>query len=281
MESQFIRLGTGLRLHLIIAGDDIHPPLVLLHGYPGSNYLWRNLIPRFAEVFRVYAPDLPGHGESDKPLDISYDLNFLVGFLADLFDTLCLDQANLVAHDLGAMAALGFVSRHHERIARLVIMNTAPYADWPKLLSVFIKRARRPAFARLFLSPWVFKWILKSYLVHQPHVVTSEIAAFYRAPWVDTMAGRKSFSHVIAPQPETLVESPENLRKIETPTLILWGKKDRILPVRYGYRLHRDLPNSQLITVPNCGHFLQEEEPELVTTHILSFLKAEGLKVVG
>ena len=167
------------------------------------------------------------------------------------------------------------------RINRFVIMDTAPYADWPKLLAVMVNRARRPLFAHVFLIPFIFKWILKTYLVYQRDAITNEVAALYRTPWTETSIGRKAFRQVIQPTAAELAEPPESLRKIEVPTLILWGQKDRIVPVRFARRLHEDLPKSQLEVIPNCGHFLPEEAPELVVHHILAFLKAKMLRKVG
>jgi pimeloyl-ACP methyl ester carboxylesterase len=274
MEYQQILLESKLHIHTVVAGDVGLPPLILLHGYPSSSNLWRHFIHRLAVRFRVYAPDLPGHGRSDMPLGVSYDLDFWVRFLLDFFNTLNLDRASLVSHDLGGMISLGFVTRYQKRISRLVVMNTAPYVDWPKTLVQMVSRARHPFFRTIFLTPIIFKWILRTYLVYQSQVISAEVAELYRNPWVKRKNGRRAFSRLVMPSAEELVEPPEKLRKIQVPTLILWGAMDRILPVKFAHRLHQDIPNSKLEIVAKCGHFLQEEEPELLVHHILDFLTA-------
>ncbi len=70
MENRYDTLANGLKIHSLVAGNKLSPPLVLLHGYPADAYLWRNCIPNLSKHFQIFAPDLPGHGQSEKPLDV-------------------------------------------------------------------------------------------------------------------------------------------------------------------------------------------------------------------
>ncbi len=103
MQNHFTTLDNGRRIHYLASRRGKKPSLILLHGYLVTAQLWRHIIPPLAERFRIYAPDLPGHGESDKPLDVDYDLDFLVCFLAEFYDALGLERAGLIGHDLGGM----------------------------------------------------------------------------------------------------------------------------------------------------------------------------------
>ena len=275
MESQFVTLQDGLRIHTLVAGAEESPPLVLLHGYPTSSQLWRHCIPPLADHFRVYAPDLPGYGRSDKPLDVDYDLDFFVRFLLEFYDGLGLEKAGLVAHDVGGMVGLGFAARYPERVTRFVVMDTAPYIERPLILRVAIGLARNPFFARWMMTRTGFKWISRLLLVHHPAVITAEVADLYRAPWVESPAARRLFSQVISLPPARLTEPRQNLHHITAPTLILWAEKDLCFPTRIARQLQGDIPNASLVTVPDCGHFLQEEQPELVVEHLLRFLEGE------
>jgi pimeloyl-ACP methyl ester carboxylesterase len=89
----------GLRLHCLEAGEG--DPILLLHGFPTSSHLYRNIIPTLAKTHRVIALDLPGYGLSDKPLDAPYDFDFYTNTLNDLLDALGIERTNLVVHDLG------------------------------------------------------------------------------------------------------------------------------------------------------------------------------------
>ncbi len=276
MKSIYTTLKNGLTIHSLIAGNPDNPPLVLLHGYPVSCYLWRHCIPALSEHFHVYAPDLPGHGDSDKPLDIDYNLDFFVDFLVNYYAAMGLASAALAAHDLGGNAALGFVSRHPERVSRFIIMDTAPYIEWPILAKILVKAVQSPAVARLTLSPPVFSQILKRVVFAQPAVVTKELLDLYRKPWVENPNGYRLYGKIVSPPPEALIELRRNLQNIAVPTLILWAEKDPIFPAFVAKQLHQDIPDSQLEIVPNCGHFLQEEEPGIIVEKMIAFLPRKG-----
>ena len=275
MESQFVTLQDGLRIHTLVAGAEEDPPLVLLHGYPANNQLWRHCIPPLAGHFRVYAPDLPGHGRSGKPLDVDYDLNFYVRSLLGFCDALGLERTDLVVHDLGGTAGLGLVARYPERVTRFVVMNTAPYVEWPFMTRLAVGLVRNPFFARWMMARTGFRWALRVFTVHHPAAITADVADLYRAPWVESPAARRLFSQVMSLPPARLTEPRESLRRITVPTLVLWGEKDRALPARIAHQLQGDIPNAELVIVPDCGHFLQEEQPQLVVEHLLRFLREE------
>ncbi|MCP4691225.1 MAG: alpha/beta hydrolase, partial [Desulfobacterales bacterium] len=243
----------------------------LLHGYPSSCYLWRHCMTSLAERFRVYAPDLPGHGRSDKPLDVDYNLDFFTDFLLDFYDALQLENPGLVVHDLGGTAGLGFTARHPERVKRLVVMDTGPYVEWPFMMRALVWTFQRKSLTNLLLKPSVYKKVMQWGAFYNRDVVGDEMLAFYRDPWVEKPEGREAFRRVIAAPPAEMTEPRENLRKINIPTLILWAENDRLFPVSVARRLQGDIPGAALATVPNCGHFIPEEQPETVVAHLMDF----------
>jgi haloalkane dehalogenase len=270
MESQYFNVN-GMRINALVAGNEQHPGLLLLHGYPTSSQLWRRIIPGLADRFRVIAPDLPGHGRSDKPMDVAYDSELFTGFLCGLADTLSLRRFSLVGHDLGGMAALCFAARFPERLQRLVIMDTAPYADWSLPVRVVIWLARNRLTGRLLLTRPLFRGFMRLG-VAQPRVITSELAEQFRHPRVADEAGRRAFSLTVAAPPEQVTVPRHDLARISMPTLVLWAARDRLFGKRIARRLCGDLPQATMTVVPDCGHFLQEEQPELILHHLQSFL---------
>lgn len=272
MSEQQIPLTSGLSINALIEGDPSHPPLVLIHGWPSSAYLWRHMMPELARHFYVIAPDLPGHGKSDKPSTAEYDLNFLRGFILGVFEAFNLKTANLACHDLGGMAGLSFAVRHPERLEKLIVMDTSPYADWPFLLHLAIFLLKQKNLTPFFLNRFVFRLVLKTGFYNKA-LITSEVLDLFREPWIRSPEGQTAFSQTIAIPPDLMVESEEKLKTIQAPTLILWGTKDWFFPFRTARRLHKDIKNSTLVAVEKAGHFLQEEQPEFICRQMIAFLK--------
>ncbi len=261
----------GMRIHTLVAGDPAAPPLVLLHGYPTSSALWRGCLPALARHRRVYAPDLPGHGASDKPGDVDYDLPFFVRFLEGFADVLGLRRFALAAHDLGGMAALGFAARRGERLTHLVVLDTAPYADWPLACRLLIAAARSRPLAALLLRPAPFRLLLQAG-VHRPGRITREVAEEYRRHWVASEEARRAFSATVAMPPARWALPLAELRSIATPTLVLWAARDLLFGQGIARRLGRDLPSAKLVVIPGAGHFLQEDAPDAVAEAIGAFV---------
>ena len=271
MESRFIRLKNNLTIHTLIAGNPTDPPLVLVHGWPSSCLLWRKMIPALSKKFYILAPDLPGHGQSDKPADIAYDLDFLRGFIRQFYDAMNLEKASLVVHDLGGMAGLSFAVRHKDRLERLVVMNTSPYSDWHYLLSFSIFLLKQSVLTPFFLNKTIFRQVLCTGF-YDTSLVSEEVVNLFITPWINSPEGKKAFSKTIAVPPIHMVESPHSLGTIDTPSLILWGKKDQFFPFKLARRLHQDIPGSRLVGIDGAGHFLQEEKPERINKALMDFL---------
>src|SRR5512135_2036868 len=132
------RSAGGLRLAHIDAGDG--PPVILFHGEPTWSFLWRKVIPPVREAgYRCIAPDLPGFGRSDKPMDIAwYSYDRHVAMMAPLLDELDLRGATAVVHDWGGPIGLRLAVEHPERIARLVILDTGLFTGHQRMTDAWI-----------------------------------------------------------------------------------------------------------------------------------------------
>ncbi|MCP4592402.1 MAG: alpha/beta hydrolase, partial [bacterium] len=170
---------------------------------------------------------------------------------------------------------LGFAARHPQRVSRLVIMDTAPYPEWSLLTRLLIGLLGQPRLSRLLLTRRLFRGLLQLAVAH-PRVITASVAELYRQPWIADDAGRRAFSQTVAMPPERLTLPREHLKRITMPALVLWAQKDRLFSQRVARQLAGDLADATLTVVPDCGHFLQEEQPELIVDHLQSFLKAAG-----
>ncbi len=121
IKSNFVKI-ENLNLHYLSAGSG--DSVLLLHGWPTSSYLWRNIIVRLSKTKQVIALDLPGFGQSSKPLDDSYSFNYYDKIIDSFFKNLGISQTSLVVHDLGGPVGLIWAVRHPEKIISLVLINT-------------------------------------------------------------------------------------------------------------------------------------------------------------
>jgi haloalkane dehalogenase len=135
----------GARMAVVDEGGGDEPPLVLLHGNPTWSYVWRKVIPIMAPERRVIAPDLIGHGRSDKP-DIDYRLTDHIRYIDGLLDALRLDRVVLVLHDWGGSIGLDWARRHRDQVAGLVLTETRlrTYPSWNDVSPSARERFRAP-----------------------------------------------------------------------------------------------------------------------------------------
>ncbi len=272
MKTTLVTLKTDLKIHAIEAGDPQNPSMVLLHGYPASAEVWHDCIPRLSARYHLLAPDLPGHGQSDKPLKVVYDQAFLQHFLEDYLQAAGLEKVHLVCHDLGALAGLGFASQYPERVESLVVMDTGPYPDWPPMAKVLIALMKSRWLTPLLLNQQVFRLLFRHAVFTNPSRATAERIARFRTPWVQDAQSRKAFRRTISASPQALALTPAQLGQIQVPTLILWAEDDRFFPPAMARRLQKDINDAMLRIIPNSGHFLQAEQPEAVVQAIEDFL---------
>lgn len=182
----------GVRMAVVDEGGGDEPPLVLLHGNPTWSYLWRKVIPVMAPERRVIAPDLIGHGRSDKP-DIDYRLTDHIRYIDGLLDALRLDRVVLVLHDWGGSIGLDWARRHRDQVAGLVLTETRlrTYPSWDDVSPAARERFRAlrdPArgWQLTTVEDVFFRDTIPNGI---PGLSESELAA-YRAPYDDPASRR-------------------------------------------------------------------------------------------
>lgn len=247
-------------------------PLVLLHGWPTYSYLWRHQLLALAERFHVIAPDLPGFGDSSKPADVHYSVDFYAGILDSFLNGLGIDPVGIVSHDLGGPIALLWAVRQPERVTRLVITDTMPYPDLPLMVRSMLWFARLPGLGKALVSRRGLRLALQIGTANRG-VVTPELVEAYDRPFSQDPAARKTLLRILVElEPAEMVEIADGLPRIAAPTLILWAEKDPSAPLGIARRLQADIDGAQLRIIPNCGHFLTEDRPQEVNRFMLEFL---------
>jgi pimeloyl-ACP methyl ester carboxylesterase len=261
----------GLNVAYLSAGDG--DAVLLVHGWPTHSYLWRRQLPVLAERFRVYALDLPGFGASDKPSDVQYTLEFYTGILTGFLDAVDVRQVRIVCHDLGGPISLLWAARHPERVAQLVVLDTTPYPDLPIMVRLMLPAARLPGVGNAIVSRSGLRFLLRVGTAGKG-VVTDELVAAYDGPYANEPAARRVLLRILAQlKADELRSVAKGLGQVTAPTLILWAEKDASAPVSIARRMQTDIRGAVLNTIPDCGHFVTEDQPNAVNERLLEFLE--------
>ena len=264
----------GLRLAHRDEGDG--PPVVFFHGEPTWSFLWRKVIPPVRDAgFRCLAPDLPGFGASDKPIDFdwySYDRHCAAA--GALFEELDLRDATVVVHDWGGPIGLRVAVEHADRVARMVITDTGLFSGRQEMTEAWIRF--RDFVERTEDLP--VGMLVRGACKRDPG---DEVIAAYEAPFpnADSKAGARAFPLMLPTSPEMPGAEAgqrvlESLRGDSRPKLFLWADSDPVLPLSTGKRFAAALGSEVDHVIPDASHFLQEDAGEVVGDHIASWLTA-------
>jgi haloalkane dehalogenase len=248
----------GWRLAYRELGDG--PPVVLLHGWPTSSYLWRHVMVPIARANRVVAPDLPGFGASDKPLGIRYSFDLFDRALDLLLAQMGIDQLGLAVHDLGGPVGLHWMLGRPGRVTKLALLNTLVYPEFSEAVKEFIRACATPELREQITSPAGLESILRDGFA-DPTKLTAEVLAAVQEPFRTAQARQALADAGIGLSRRGFVEIARQLPGVRIPVCVVYGARDRILPdvANTMARVQADLPQAHITVLPECGHFLQEE----------------------
>ena len=255
----------GHRVNFTIAGQG--PPVVLIHGVAGRAAQWDQTVELLADSHTVVAPDLLGHGESAKPRG-DYSLGAHASGIRDLLVGLNIERASIVGHSLGGGIAMQFAYQFPERCARLVLVSSGGLGDEVHAL---LRAATLPgselvlpllAHARvLALASLLPRALGRVGLRTRPDL--TEIARGYQS--LSNAEARSAFIHtlrgVIDPTGQRINASDRLYLASKMPTLIVWGGRDRIIPVEHARPAHEGMPGSRLELFADSGHFPHLDRP--------------------
>jgi pimeloyl-ACP methyl ester carboxylesterase len=263
IDGAFIKVG-GVNTHLIRKGKG--KPLILVHGVFSSSCVWRKNIDELSQHFDVIAVDLKGYGYSDKPADGKYSREYIRQFVLDFMEALKVDRAILVGHSWGGGIAVDLALHHPERVEKLILIDSTGYPPKSSLIAWLLKL---PGIGRFLLAASdrkTFENILKEKVFFNPGLVTKEEVEGWMRPYYVRGAAQAALE-----LRNYHFDMAEEIRNISQPTLIIWGREDKTLPVEMTERFRQDIKNSVLQIIPNCGHNPQEEKPEEVNELIKQF----------
>lgn len=269
LKSQMIEV-SGLNLHYLSAGEG--EPVLLLHGWPTSSFLWRRVMPPIAEKNRVIALDLPGFGRSDKSLDATYSFRFFDRVLDDFLAALDIEAVSLAVHDLGGPIGLYWACRNRSRLRRLALLNTLVYPEVSWAVKLFVISVSFPLLRDVMTSPWGLKKALEIGVSDKKRLSDDAIDAI-RAPF-KTREDRRALAKAgCRLSPKGFVTIARRLPDLDCPVRIIYGEGDRILPdvAQTMARVKKDLPQTEVTSFADCGHFLQEERGEEIGRLLAEF----------
>jgi haloalkane dehalogenase len=260
----------GLRLHYLEQGSG--EPVLMLHGWPTSSYLWRGIVPAVGEGNRTIALDMPGFGRSDKPLDASYSFRFFDRVLSGFLDAVGVERLGLAVHDLGGPVGLHWASQHPERVSRMALLNTLVFARPSWAVIAFVASARIPGIRSWLTSPAGIRFAMRLG-VNDKSRLTEEAVRAYQEPFATEDARKVLRKAGTGLHPGGMKEVERWLPSIDVPVRILYGERDRILPdvAKTMSKVAEQVPQTELSTLPDCGHFCQEERPDEIGVALARF----------
>ena len=244
-------------------------PVILIHGIPTWSYLWHRIIPVLSEQNRVIAPDLIGFGYSDKSDNFDRSIARQTEMIDTLMEKMGIEQANIVAHDIGGGVALRLATLYPHRVNKLCVMNSVSYDSWA--IEAMIQLGHPSAYYMASASTTVatLRQMLKQGFAETPD---DEVLDGIFAPYSTEVGKLSLIRNATALNTNLTTEITHLLHKIEARTLILWGMDDKFQLLKFGKRLSDDIPNAKLIQIKDAGHFVMLDQPEEVADHVFSFL---------
>jgi pimeloyl-ACP methyl ester carboxylesterase len=248
----------GAKLHYVDAGSG--PVVVLLHGLADDVGVWELAIPALAAKHRVIALDQIGFGRSDKPL-LGYRAATFVDFLDGFLNELKIDRASLVGNSLGGWIAASFALTHPERIDRLVLCDAAGYAAVTKTMDP-------RAFSALHLASREDIRYLGPLTFHDKRFYEDvDLALKQRVTAGDNYTINQVLDSMI--RGEDVLDG--RLGAIHKPTLIVWGREDKLISLNFAERFHKEITGSRLEVIDNCGHMPHVECADKFKHALLKF----------
>ena len=255
-------------------------PVVLLHGFGTSSFVWRNIAPEIALANRTaFAIDLFGYGESDRPFDADFGIAAQAELVDRALTALRLPRATVVGLDLGGAVALRLAATRPERVERLFLVNPIaldeiPAEDITTLQRNTARFAFRVSRGILGAAP-ILGELLRRSVADEAHM-PDKLIARYLAPYV----GEEGLSHLLLLARSVDDEDMEDadLGRLPQPTQIVWGDQDPWVTPKFADRLADTIPGSRLVHLPGVGRLVPEEAPETLISLLLEFIGAAALQ---
>lgn len=268
----------GRRVLYRVAGSG--PTIVLIHGMLNSSGHWRAVAQNLASDYTVIAPDLIGHGDSPAPRG-DYSLGAHAASIRDLMAATGVERATIVGHSLGGGVAMQFFYQFPQRVERLVLVSSGGLGHE---VSPLLRTAALPGISTLLsltLHPRLLEglWQAGAHPRWRHARVGISMQAVSRAlRRLESAASREAFLQTLRAVIDTRgqrVSATDRLYLLDTlPTMIVWGERDRLIPLSHGRAAHEAVPHSHFRTLPRAAHFPHLEDPDGLSKALREFIQA-------
>ena len=265
----------GIPIRYIVKGAG--SPVMLLHGFGEFVESWAFNIEPLSKHFQVYAMDLPGHGLSGKP-KVDYSLPFAMKLASDFMQALGIDRASLVGHSMGGIICLSAAISFPERVEKIVLVDSGGLS---REMPVQYRLVTIPILGEIVIAPTIKPGlragIKKAF--YNPGLVNEEMVNIdYQ--YMKMPGTKRALLNIIrhsasltGPYPEVVLT--DKLHLVKTPTLLIHGAEDRVIPVEYARNACKLLPRARLEVFPKCGHVPHIEKASEFNEAVITFLKSD------
>jgi pimeloyl-ACP methyl ester carboxylesterase len=263
------------KLAIVIGGSG--EPAVFVHGFGSSKFTWRHVCDGLKDIYSFYAIDLPGSGDSPAPEAFGYTLHDFADIIATFIVRKNLRNVTLVGASLGGGAILLSLLTNAALKSRVRAISLVGGIAYPQALPFFVGLLRVPLLGELATSLFTARAQAESvlkYCYFDRRLITAGQIDEYARYFARSEVRQALIKTARSIDAENLSEYVARLNTIQVPSLLIWGREDRVVPLRIGQRLARELPKSRLVVIDRCGHMAQEECTGEVTNALRAFARA-------
>jgi len=271
LERKHLRISAG-EIAYVDMGEG--PPVLLLHGFPTSAYLWRREAWLLAQRMRVIAPDLLGYGESDKPAHADLSEAAQAGYVKELLSALGIAEVAVVGHDIGGAVAQMLALDRGPRVEALVLLDSACFEAW-SMEAVRMIQAVAPERETAGLAQEIVRARFDLGMSHPGRLTDEDVAAYLR-PWQGDPPALFRAARGLTGR--GLAGRELELAGLDIPALIIWGEADPFLPPNLAERLGETIPGSTVALLPGCSHFVNEDAPSTVGPLMYEYLRIRYIR---
>ena len=241
-----------LKNHQLVNGDTI----VMIHGFGANKDNWTRLAGHLTDDFNVYAIDLPGHGDSSKPLDIGYSLEEQAGYVSRILEALAVDKAHIMGNSMGGAITALYAANYPDKVASAVLFDPAGILEYESELVDLVMEGDNPLIPK---QPGDFERLMDFALEKEPFV-----------PWPimgvmeEQAIANQDVNEVIFAAIRDAGFEPDfrtAITRIKAPVLVIWGKEDRVINYRNGRVFAAAIPDARLELMEGIGHAPMVEAP--------------------